>query len=331
MRFAEGQNVDRSKADFVPREHEEHMRGVVILAAVSVIAIFLLVYLPSTASNKNLGALGAMMVVAIQCFYITYNRQQNIDLVMSTEFQNMLFAQSMAIGNVFCIIVRRDGTVVYANDSIKKIFPDYHYSRTMALDAVMHEGSVTDIDRKRLMTAIGSDTADSMVLPIKNKKEEEVRYVLSIAPLSRPAGYSFIAGREFQEPRTGTEMMPSILRATPAEKIDFMLQTCPVAHYTTDAFGRIEYVNHFMEKALEYEAGGLNNGNEHHRIDKLLFELDGKPIPDDYTLAEFKGPALFRKKAGNLLAVTMEQHLIRDPQGKLLGATGTLIPSSVGR
>lgn len=324
MRYTESYAIGADQMDFLPRARQNQLRNIIVLAVVAILTIALFIFLPNTTGGKNVGAVGSMLVVAAFSFYLTYRKQQSLDLLMTTEYQNMLFSQAATLGSAFCLFARQDGSIVYASDGLKKIFPGFRYATAMALEGLFVEGHVNAEDRSRLLNAIANGTADSLAFPMRISDRETKDFVISVEPLPRPAGYSVIRGREFQEPRTGKQVLPAMLRATTPEKIDYLLRVSPMPLYTTDPYGRLEFVNPAMEALLEYAPGELAAGKL--AVHKLFFELNGVPVPDDYVLAEHRGDAILQRKMGNLVKAALHQSLLRDAEGKPLGAVGSIIP-----
>lgn len=324
MRFIESEFSNPGQLDFVPRERRAQIRNVLLAFMVAIVMIFAIGMTPGTVGGNTYAALSSISIVTILCFYVIYSKQQNLDLVMATEYQNMLFAQAAAIGSTFCILVKRDGTVIYANDGMRTLFPNFAYADSQALEGIFEQGGVRRTDRERIMAAIYSGQADRLIFPMKTSTGREQDYVLTIEPLRRPGGFLVIRGREYLDKRTGTQLMPDILRSTTAEKLDHLLTATPAGHYVTDGFGRLEYVNPALERMLGYGGGEILDSKL--GIYHLLYQLRGEPVGDDYTLGEYSGEAILQNKHGGLANVKLHQVLIRDTAGKVMGATGSVLP-----
>ncbi len=326
MRFNETEYVSPGQMDFVPRERRNQVWNLVVAFSVVIAVIFVLAFAPETLGGRSFSAFVSMAVVGVLCFYVIYRKQQNLDLVMATEYQNMLFAQAAALGSSFCLFVRRDGTIVYADGGLRRIFPRFNYGDAQALEGVFEEGHVKRADRERIMGAIYSSSNDRLVFPITTATGEVQEYVLTVDPLRRPGGFSVIRGREYRDQRAGLQLMPDVLRTTSADKLDQLLSNSPAGLYVTDNFGRIEYTNPAFDIMMGYQPGELLEARI--AIHRLFYQLNQQPVPDDYTLGEYHGMALMQKKQGLLLDVMLDQAVMRDADGKLLGATGTVRPQS---
>ncbi len=324
MRFNENEYVSPGQMDFVPRERRSQIWKIIAAFSFTIAVIFVLSFSPNTLGGRGMSAFFSMGMVALLCFYIVYHKQQNLDLVMSTEYQNMLFAEAVALGSSFCLFVRRDGTIVYANSGLRQVFPNFIYNDAQMLEGLFEQGGVSKTDRERVMDAIYSSSNERLVFPVHYPQGTK-EYVLTLEPLARPAGYTVVRGREFRGQRAGMQLMPDVLRTTSVEKLDHLLSASPIGMYATDSFGRLEYVNPALEAMLGYHPGEMLEARI--AIQRLLNQLDHQPVPDDYTLAEHRGEALLITKQGNLLAVQFQQSIIRDAEGKLGGATGSILPS----
>jgi PAS domain-containing protein len=323
MRFSDSDYTSPGQLDFVPRERRNHIWRIIIAFAITIALIFILSFAPNSVGGRTMAGLISMGVIMVLCFYVVFRKQQNLDLVMNTEYENMLFAQAAALGSSFCLFVRRDGTITYADDGLRKLFPHVIYSESQALEGIFEQGGVRKTDRERIMASIYSGTSDRLVFPLKQRDGSTQDYILTLDALPRPAGYMVIRGREYLDARTGTQVLPDMLRSTSAERIDHLLNTTPVAHYITDGFGRLEYVTPALEKMLGYTGGEMLHSRM--AVQHILFQINGHPIGDDYTIAEAHGTATLQKKQGALLEVVMQQALLRDSTGKIIGASGTFI------
>jgi PAS domain-containing protein len=327
MRFAETNYSSPGQLDFIPRSRSVGIWKLIPAFSIITAILLLMLLAPETIGNKNVSALITISVVSFLCFHIIYRKQQNLDLVMATEYQNMLFAQAATLGFSFCMFVRRDGTIVYANDGLRTMFKNFDYGESSALEGLFHEGNIAPLDRERLMDTIYSSSSAQFIFPLCPTGSTMRDYVISIDPLVRPGGFLVIRGREYLGARTGAQIMPPILRNTSAEKIDYLLTHSPVAQYITDPFGRIEYATPALTMLLGYYADEI----VHSRIaiHQLFYQLNGVNVPDDYTLAEHQCDALFNQKHGGLAPVTLTQRIMRNAEGKIIGAIGYVQPSSL--
>lgn len=321
MRFTESDSNTATRMDFVPRHRRGQIGQLVLAFVLAILLIFVFGFILAR-HLAGYGVIAAIGVITVLAIFVIMRKQQNLDLVMSTEYQNMLFAQAAALGSSFCIFARRDGTVVYSNDGLRKIFPDVAYGESHALETIFERGKVTPPERERVMAAVYSGKSERVILPITDSQGKTQDYILTIEPLERPGEFLVIRGREYRDTRAGTQILPDALRATSAEKIDFMLNKTPVAFFTTDEFGKFEYVNTAFEQMLGYGAGELIASQL--SLGNVLFQLNGQPL-SDYTIADFRGDAMMSRKQSDLANVRLQLSVMRDPNDKAQGAAGSAL------
>lgn len=330
MRFNETEYTSPGQMDFVPRERRSDIWKTLVAWGIAIVLVFLLARLPESNEGRTLAAFLSVAVVTGLAFYFIYRKQQNLDLVMATEYQNMLFSQAVALGSEFTLFVRRDGTITYSDSGLKDIFPNARYGDFQALETVFEQGGVPKTDRDRILASIANGKRDRIVFPLQ-RDGETLEYIVTTEPLPRPAGYSLLRGRQYQGQRSGAQAMPAVqnmpeaLHSTGADRLEHLLASSPAGFYTTDHAGRLEYVNPALEQWLGYEAGDLTG--THTPLHRIFYQMAGRPVPDNYRLAQFEGEVLLQKRQGSLFAASLKQTLMRDDQGNITGATGTLLPA----
>lgn len=321
MRFTETDYSSPGQLDFVPRRRRNQIWRIIVAFGL-MIAMILFLGTISPEGRDGSALFLSVFIVACLCFYVVYRKQQSLDLVMDTEYQNLLFSQAAALGSSFCIFVRRDGTIFYANEGLRNFFPKSLHGNIQSLEVFFDQVSVTKSDRGRIMSAIYNNAAERLVFPIQTTDGQK-DYVMTVDPLARPGGFLVLRGREFVSQRAGLQLMPDVLRTTSADKLDHMLAHSPVAHYTTDPYGKLEYANPAFERLVGYSLAEMGDGKL--TIARLIHQLHGRPVPDDYTLADFNGDAIFHSTKDHLVQTTLTQRLIRDASGKVVGASGTAL------
>jgi PAS domain S-box-containing protein len=326
MRFNELDSFMHDQMDFVPRERRNHIWRVIIAFSLTIVLVFVSGYTPLFNKMEVYTPLIAIVLVAILCMYVVYRKQISLDLVMSTEYQNMLFAQALSVGSSFCLIVRRDGTILHASEGMGTVFPQFDYAQSKALEGVFEQGMVRKNDRERIMSAIYASTQDRLIFSIVSQYEAKKDYIITVEPLPRPSGFSVVRGREYLGQRSGLQLMPDALSATSVDKLDHMLATTNIAHYTTDHFGRIEYANPAFERVFGYSPGTMveRKLSLHH----IIFSMGSTLLTEEYSLHDFVGEAVLLNQQGTRLKGMIQQSILRDDAGKVIGATGTIIAAA---
>ena len=326
MRAQETDDFTPGQLDFVPRDRRTQSLRLLISFAIVMVIVLLNGYADGL-RNSGYGPLFSLLALAFLCIYVVIRHQQILDLLMTTEHQNLLFSQALGIGSQFYILVRQNGTIVYANQGLRNLFSGRALGESKALEQVFERGGVAKADRERILGSIYNNMLDRLVFSLPMAQSEPVDIILTVEPLPRPSGFMLVRGREYRGERVGTQVMPGALRATSADKLEHLLNSTPIAHYATDAFGRFEYVNEALDHALGFLPGEILDTRL--TIGSLLSHQGLTPIEADYQLNDYIGEAVIRTKSGLLIDCLLCQSLIRDEKGKATGATGSIITSAM--
>ena len=320
MRFDTMDAVQADQFDFVPRERQGQIRRLITAFVAAGVLILLLAYLPALSPLSNYAPLVAVLLLAILCLIAATRSQRDLDLVTSNEFQNLLYAQALAVGASFVLLVRRDGTIVHASDGIGSVFPNFNYATSQALEGMFQEGTVRKADRERILASLHSGNIEHLIFPVVNQYAAKKDYIITVEPLPRPSGFCIVRVREYHGKRGG--LLPDALRGTSVDKLDHLLGTTAIAHYTTDQYGRFEYVNPAFERLFGYAPHEIIDSKLalHH----LYFSLGQQLLTEEYTVSEYTGSATIVTQSGRKQA-EMQQHVIRDASGKVIGSTGSLV------
>ncbi len=321
-----GSNIDfetPALMEFIPRERTAQIWRVILAFGIVTLIILLLSLRPETVGGSAIATMISILAVTSLCFYMVLRKQQNLDLVTTTEFQNLLFAQAAALGSRFLLIVRRDGGIEYINDGAREVFPQEALREASSFDRMLEKSGIGSTDRERLMAAIIGLKRERVFFPLTLKEGITKEYTFTVDPLPRPAGFLVVRGREYVGARAGSALMPETLRSTTPERIDHLLTHSGVPHYVVNEYGRFDYVNPAFELALGYGPGEvLARGLSLHHV---LYQLSGRAVTEDFTLSNALDHVTLQKKDGSLVPAAIKQVLIRGEQQKILGATGSII------
>jgi hypothetical protein len=195
MRFTEKSYYDPSRLDFVPRDYRAQFMKVVAVFTLSLL-VLLAIGVLDLLRGTSYSPMAGLLIIVIMSVYIVVLKQRDFDLVMNTEYLNMLLAQGVALGGSFYYFVKRDGTVAYVDDGMRKLFPHVASAESQPIDRIFEHGQMLMSDRERLKAAILECKAERLVAPLV-VAGKTVDYWLTIDPLPRPAGMLLVRGREF--------------------------------------------------------------------------------------------------------------------------------------
>ena len=200
MRYQDQENESLNTRDFVPRSRAKDIWKVILGFGIALGVMLLLNLMPDSVGGATEASLISLIAVSALCFYIVYLKQQNLDLVMTTEFQNLLFSQAASIGFDFCLFVKRDGTITYSSMGVQKLFPSLKSSAATSLDGLFEAARIETKNQEKVMSAIFANEKDRLIFEMTTEETgSPQKYVISIDPLERPSGYAAIRGRKYIE------------------------------------------------------------------------------------------------------------------------------------
>lgn len=192
-RSAEAFHVKKSTGDFVVRKRN-HAAMQWLIICLSVIMVCLSVTL--MIADRLTVTSTLFVIIGITCWYVATQMQHNRDLLNATEFQNALFASALGLGHKFCMIITRDGGVIYFDRPFQSCFPDFMKQPARSLGVFLELTQVSDAEREKLMSAIQQGGYDKITLTVRTAGGVTERMLVSIEPILRPSGYILLRGRD---------------------------------------------------------------------------------------------------------------------------------------
>lgn len=315
MRFADNDLNQVALPDFMPRDRSQAVMQILFAFITSIAAVLATLRFMKTESVQDIGALIVCLIISLLCLITIYFRKRADDLVLATEFQNLLYSSAASIGSLFCIIAKRDGTVVHASAGLAGLFNTFPYGMSQALDGFFIEGRVQKIDQGRITDALALDERKSMLIKLTTGKGES-DMVINIDPLPRPHGYYVIRGRYYQGDRkAGSANLAEISIDT----LRYLLDTSPVGHFICDDFGRFEYINPVLAALLNRTPQAMIEDRLH--INDILSQTNGSPIGREYEYHDMKEEVLL--KGGKVTRLHLELALFKE-ENKVTALVGTV-------
>jgi len=175
-RYTDKENLVKNRNDFISRNYSLPITVVVftfvaLFIAVAILQYFLGVHHPGIfliiigAALAGIGVVGALSMHH-------YN-----DIIMATEFQNAIFSSAAKVNTEFCLIVRNDGSLVYADNGFNNYFNVTQRGKH-GIDALLDSDGLYEEDKKRLLDCL--QHSESMVMPFH---KSTTNLSISIEPL----------------------------------------------------------------------------------------------------------------------------------------------------
>jgi PAS domain-containing protein len=304
--------------DFVIRKRRPsvaYIMAIFIITFVMGLAVIMM-----TADKIGLSVFLVLVVLATG-WYVLLQLQRTHDQLLATEFQNSLFASALGINNKFCMIMKRDGNIVYLDRSFQGMFPDFLKQSRRTLDMLLEIGSVSREESDKIYAAIGRGVFEKVIFNIKGAGEMH-KIVMSVEPILRPSGFVLLRGREFVEARSSSDEKTSdspINRST-VTLFSHIMDSMDMGVYMTGPDGVFVYINHVLEEWLGFKEGEISSSNL--ALNDVIYHSSkntGRIIPDN-----FEGELMLQKKSGGFMKVFVNQKVIMDDAGKLLGCTAVV-------
>lgn len=318
-RFSEESQHRPSPNDFVIRKRLPPLIVLALIFAGAFLILLLAAY-----NMENWGGFGGFTVLGLIIFgglgwFTIAFTQRNRDLVMATEFQNMLFAAAAAIQSSFVLITKRDGTVVYFNPGFHKMFPHFSKRSAQMLDAVLENGALTTEEGEKIRDAIAEGVFYQTSYLYSDDEGKKRQLVLSVAPLPRPEGFSLVKCIDPEDSNAEIGFMFSGGAGGPAGYLlDNLVQTLPFGVYTLTDDKHLIFANDTFAMFLGEDHQSLTRDGP--SFSELVSKPDYKAMFDDLL---FSGEVNFISRNGQEVRLYVNQQaLFSDDQSKIVGYKG---------
>jgi len=308
--------------DFVIRKRTPTLLQLIIILLIS---LMMSIGVALTQADKP-AFIGLIMFLVFSVgWYIVMQLQSHRDLLLTTEFQNALFASALGLNNKFCLIIKQDGNVIYLDRSFQDMFPDFLGQSRRTIDVLLEQGKVSTEDSAKVFSAIEHGAYDKVVFNIRTADKSFQKIIMSIEPILRPSGFIMLRGREFVETRTsdeGTFVKNTLLNKSTITLFSHVMDTMNMGVYMTDPLGNLVYANPVLESWLDFDDGEVISSNL--SLHDIIYPNGVKTNafePDNY-----EGEVMFHRKTGGLMKCFINQKIITDERGKILGCTALIHP-----
>ncbi len=302
--------------DFVIRRRQPSTTQI---ALIFLIALAIALSVTVTVANKYLLVSMLMTLAAVTGWYVVLHIQRDRDLLLATEFQNALFASALGLNNKFCMIMKREGNIVYLDKSFQDMFPDFLKQPRRSLDVLLDQGKVSREDSEKIYSAVERGVYEKVIFSIRGSSNESYKIVMSIEPILRPSGFVLLRGREFVETRASNEAEAdnNLLNKSTVTLFSHIVDNMNMGIYMTGPTGVIIYANPLLENWLGFEEGEIISSNL--SLPDIIFQNGEKPLAVEPE--NFEGELTLHKKNGGQMKAFINQKIIRDDRNKLLGCT----------
>lgn len=313
-------DLDTSGArDFVIRKRTPTILQLAVLFSVTLLASVSIVV---AVTDKFILTLLLFALIGFAGWYVIVTMQRGRDLLMATEFQNALFASALGLHNKFCMIIRRNGNIIYLDRLFQDMFPDFMRQQTRSIDALLEQGKVSRADSEKIYSAIERGVYEKVIFDIRGGDSRFTKVVMSIEPILRPSGFILLRGREFIETRKATDpagkaSSSNLMSKSSITLFSHVMDTMNMGVYMAGPTGSLIYVNPVLEHWLGYNEGEIGGSNL--SLQDIIHQ--GGSRPDAIEPGDYEGEIMLQKKTGGMMKSFINQKIIRDDNDKILGCT----------
>jgi len=322
IRYTDFVSGSSTPKDFVVRRRKPTL---IELTLIFLFALMMSVTLPVMILDKMALIFWLCLMLGVAGWYVIVEIQRGRDLVLATEFQNALFASALGFNNKFCLIIKREGSIVYMDTGFQKMFPELLKERLISIAAMLKHGKVGTTDKEKIFAAIDRGVYDKVIFDINGKDGISNRIVMSIEPIVRPSGFILLRAREFIEQRFGEKSGtgPSeaasgsnpLLSRSSITLFSYIMDRMNTGVYMTDPLGNIIYANPVMEQWLSFREGEIISSS----LSLKDIVHQGSSHPGAITPGNFEGEVTLQKKEGGLIKAFVNQKIIIGDDKKALG------------
>ena len=291
------------------------------LVVIFVITWFTIISILMSIEDKFILAVFLVLLVSGIGWYVVLQIQRNHDLLLATEFQNALFASALGLNNKFCMIIRRNGSIIYLDRMFQEMFPDFVRQPQRSIDTLLQQGKVSREDSEKIFSSIERGVYEKVVFDIRGADNKFTKIVMSIEPIMRPSGFILLRGREYIEARAadanGKISPASLMSRNTITLFSHVMDTMNMGVYMTGPTGSLIYVNPVLEHWLGFKDGEILSNNL--SLQDLIYQ--GGTRPEQIEPDNYEGEVTLQKKTGGMMKSFINQKIIRDNEQKIMGCT----------
>ncbi len=327
IRYSDFKKRSESTADFVARKYDPSLLKLILLffAALAIGISITALLLPPLYLIISL-----TVVMAILGSYVLLQIQRTRDLVVSTEYQNAMFASAIGYNCRFCIIIKREGAIIYMDPGIQRMFPDLIKERQISLSHLLKLGRVSTVEREKILDMVQRAQSETTVFEMRSADNRIHSLLLSVQPIVRPAGFLLLRTRDYTEdqqrahaavPTAAQPQQPPnpLLNKSSIAMFAHIMDRMDMGLYMTDMGGNMLYANPVLESWLMFQPGDITVGNFTMRD-----IVHGVSMAEALNPGDFEGEHSLLKKQGGLVKAYINQKIIYGDNNKPLGCVALI-------
>lgn len=315
-RFTDDIDENTDGSDFIVRKRRPFAVQILLVFLMVCISIYLAAVFVDGAGGGALFSGVLVFTIGLLGWFTIYLTQRNRDLVMATEFQNAMLASAAQLSTRFCIITKRDGTIVYIDPGFQKTFPHFISTGSHTVDGLLMSAEVPEDIYKQISKTLEKQAPLSITIPFKSPTGKPMPMVVAIDLLPRPRGYFLFRGRDYVEKRQAAEG-PMALTEPPQQTSLYSaaVRALPGAAVLFNANYEVMHASPLFEALLGYDAGELQATKQ--RYEHLCYQYEGHPAAKIVN-GDFEGAITLHRKDRSLMGLYGLQRRLQGNESGLL-------------
>ena len=326
IRYSDFTTTYEKTADFVNRKQKPGLMKIgglffLALACLGVAVFFLPPFYAVALLLVIVSAMGAYAITEIQRIR---------DMVVAAEYQNAMFASALGQNSRFCMIVKREGTIVYMDSGLQKMFPELVKERQFLLINLLKTAKGAADDREKVLEAVQRNVIDKSVekILLGMRAGDGLIYpvLLSVQQITRPSGYVLLRGWDYVEDRNGVANAKTqapianpLLSKSSIAMFAHIMDRMGMGLYMIDMSGNMLYANPVLEHWLSFNEGDITAGKFTMRD-----VVHGLQVEDTLNPGDFEGEHSLLKKEGGIIKAYINQKTIYGDNNKPLGCVALI-------
>jgi PAS domain-containing protein len=190
-----------------------------------------------------------------------------------------------------------------------------------SIDVFLEHAQVSKEQRKEVFSALEKNTKERIILDVIDNYGQNHRLIMSFEPLSKPSGFTLFCGHEFVEDRSSANLLassaplPTLFNRGNLNFLSYITGNMNIGSYVVDPDGKITYVNHTLEKWLQYSDNEIVAHG--FSVRDLVEGGDGEEVLKNFN--SFNGDVHFNRKATGVIKVFLNHKALYDEKGKVVG------------
>lgn len=321
IRYSDLKNRNKANSDFVTRRYNPSVVKLIgmflalVACSIGVITLLLSPVNSIILLTVIIGGFGAYVIARLQA---------SRDLVLTTEYQNALFASSLSNGYRFCCIVRKGGSITYLDSGTQRMFSEAISERQLTLSNLLTAAKAAKSVHDQVLDLAARGKEGSLVCELRAEDNRLHQVMLSIQPIKRPSGFMLVRARDYsaQEENAATKTVGAVNPLLSKSTIGMFAHIMDRMHmgmYMIDMQGNLLYANPALEEWLGFKKGEIAASNYTMRD-----VVHGITNADAIRPGDFEGEHSLLTKEGGLIKAFINQKIVYGDEHKPLGCVAII-------